>query len=154
MKELKDTVKYMISMSYKNRFIAEYQQVKIRYNKLKSMCKKWDAGVLDFTPTCSRTIYDSQLKCMKEYLDILERRAKMEDIDLSEIENVIDFKDIVDKALDKYKNMELDWWSWDDFKSYLKREIESKYSKVIDLRTQEGRDILHYARNKWENEEW
>ena len=78
----------------------------------------------------------------------------MEDIDLSEIENVIDFKEIVDKALDKYKNMELDWWSWDDFKSYLKREIESKYSKIIDLRTQEGRDILHYARNKWENEEW
>ena len=50
--------------------------------------------------------------------------------------------------------MELDWWSWDDFKSYLKREIERKYSKIIDLRTQEGRDILHYARNKWENEEW
>ena len=32
--ELKDTAKGMSSLDYKERFVAEYQQLKIRYEKL------------------------------------------------------------------------------------------------------------------------
>lgn len=41
--ELKDTVEMMNSSDYKERFRAEYQQVVIRYQKLKAMLEKWDA---------------------------------------------------------------------------------------------------------------
>ena len=38
MKELKDTITGMQSADYKERFIAEYEQTKIRYEKLKNFC--------------------------------------------------------------------------------------------------------------------
>lgn len=38
--ELKETVELMNSVDYKDRFIAEYHQVKIRYEKLKNFCNK------------------------------------------------------------------------------------------------------------------
>ena len=50
--ELKDTIEMMQSADYKERFKAEYQQTKIRYDKLHKMLVKADAGTLDFTPTC------------------------------------------------------------------------------------------------------
>lgn len=52
--ELKQTVELMNSSDYKERFKAEYYQLKIRYDKLHNMCEKWDKDELDFTPTCSR----------------------------------------------------------------------------------------------------
>ena len=78
--ELKDTIEMMTSADYKERFKAEYYQVKIRYEKLKTMCDNWDAGVLAFTPTCPRVFYDNQLEFMKGYLGILVERAKMEKV--------------------------------------------------------------------------
>ena len=48
--ELRDTYARMVSEDYKDRFIAEYCQLKIRYNKLKTMLDKWDNNELDFTP--------------------------------------------------------------------------------------------------------
>ena len=42
MKELKETVELMISTDYKERFKAEYEQAKIRFEKLKAMLDKWD----------------------------------------------------------------------------------------------------------------
>lgn len=87
--ELKDTIELMNSKDYKERFIAEYLQLKIRYNKLKSMCEKWDRNELDFEPTCSRGIYNIQLLAMITYLDVLEKRAKIEKIDLERYENQI-----------------------------------------------------------------
>ena len=39
-KELKEKVELMNSEDYKERFIAEYHQVKIRYEKLKNFCNK------------------------------------------------------------------------------------------------------------------
>lgn len=80
--ELKETISMMTSDNYKERFIAEYSQVKIRYEKLLSMIDKWEKGELSFTPTCPKEVYDIQLKAMKEYLDILVIRAKIENIDL------------------------------------------------------------------------
>ena len=81
-KELKETVAGMTSADYKERFKAEYYQLKIRYDKLNAMCKKWDAGELNFVPTCPRDIYETQLAVMNDYLAVLETRAEMENIEL------------------------------------------------------------------------
>lgn len=80
--ELKDTVELMTSDDYKERFIAEYCQVKIRYGKLKYMLERWDNGILNFTPTCPRSTYDLQISAMKDYIAILETRAVMEGVTL------------------------------------------------------------------------
>ena len=80
--ELKDTVELMTSDDYKERFIAEYCQVKILYGKLKYMLERWDNGILDFTPTCPRSTYDLQTAAMKDYIAILEARAVMEGVTL------------------------------------------------------------------------
>ena len=80
--ELKDTVELMTSDDYKERFIAEYCQVKIRYGKLKYMLERWDDGILNFTPTCPRSTYDLQISAMKDYIAILEARAVMEGVTL------------------------------------------------------------------------
>lgn len=80
--ELKQTVKLMNSKDYKERFIAEYLQLKIRYDKLLNLLIKWDNKELDFTPTCPRSIYNIQIKSMYDYLKALEERAKIENINL------------------------------------------------------------------------
>ncbi len=41
---LRDTVELMNSADYKERFIAEYQQLVIRYKGLRNMLDKWDRG--------------------------------------------------------------------------------------------------------------
>lgn len=80
--ELKNTIELMNSADYKERFKAEYLQIVVRYKKLKAMLDKWDAGKLDFTPTCPRSTYNIQIKAMTDYIAILEARAVMEGIDL------------------------------------------------------------------------
>lgn len=82
MNELKDTVEMMLSADYKERFLAEFRQLKIRYEKLRAMLDKWDNNELDFEPTCPRAIYDLQIDAMEKYLDILADRAEMEKIEL------------------------------------------------------------------------
>lgn len=80
--ELAETARMMVSSDYKERFVAEYLQTKNRFNGLLSMIEKWDAGNLPFIPTCPRETYNFQLRAMKEYLDILIVRAKIEGIEL------------------------------------------------------------------------
>lgn len=82
---LKDTINGMTSEDYKERFIAEYQQLVIRYNGLKNMLNKWDRNELPFTPTCPRSTYNMQIKAMTDYIAVLEARAVMENIDLQEV---------------------------------------------------------------------
>lgn len=72
----------MQSAEYKERFKAEYYQVLIRYQSLVGIIEAWDNGTLDFTPTCPRSIYDLQLRAMKDYIAILEARAVMENVKL------------------------------------------------------------------------
>ena len=79
---LEETKDLMCSPDYKERFKAEYYQLKIRYEKLKAMCEKWDKGELDFKPTCPRYIYRRQLDKMAGYLSILEERAELEGVEL------------------------------------------------------------------------
>lgn len=80
--ELKDTVALMESDDYKERFRGEYYQTKIRKEKLDAMLKKWDEGQLEFNPTCPREMYDDQIAGMSAYLNVLEKRAVIENVDL------------------------------------------------------------------------
>ena len=80
MTDLKKTIKLMKSEDYKERFKAEYYQTKIRYNKLHNMLVKYEAGKLDFTPTCDINILKEQAKHMGQYLYCLEVRAEIEEI--------------------------------------------------------------------------
>lgn len=82
--ELKDTIEMMQSADYKERFIAEYLQTRIRYNKLFRMCIKYKAGTLNFIPNCSLELLEEQLNAMRKYLMLLEVRAEIEGIDFFE----------------------------------------------------------------------
>jgi hypothetical protein len=82
---LVSTAMLMKSNDYKERFIAEYQQVAIRYKSLKATLAKWDNDELSFNPTCPRSIYNMQIRAMTDYIAVLEARAVMEDIKLPEV---------------------------------------------------------------------
>lgn len=82
MKELVETTHLMCSTDYRDRFLAEYWQLRIRYTKLSKMVQDWDEGNLTFTPTCPRAVYDTQLQSMYQYLDVLAERARLENIDV------------------------------------------------------------------------
>lgn len=79
---LKDTVEAMTSTDYKERFRAEYQQTKIRYDRLHELLVKYDAGKLTFEPTCGIDWLRKQAKYMGKYLYVLEVRAQLEEIEL------------------------------------------------------------------------
>lgn len=81
--ELKDTIEMMCSSDYKERFRAEYFQLKIRIEGLSNMLNKYKEGTLNFKPTCSFELLNSQLYAMKKYASALEERAVVENIDLT-----------------------------------------------------------------------
>lgn len=93
---LKDTVGMMNSSDYRERFIAEYWQTKIRYEKLKAFNNKIDAAfqTMGVCPgeegkrvempvhDCPASVLREQQSIMGNYLHILEVRAEIEGIDL------------------------------------------------------------------------
>ena len=90
---LKDTVELMTSENWKDRFVAEYRQTKIRYEKLKRLNTKIEAAEYtrgsdtDIRVTmplhdCPSYLLKDQQHFMGEYLHILEVRAAIEGIDL------------------------------------------------------------------------
>lgn len=80
---LADTIPYMNSSDYKDRFIGEYWQTRIRYDKLHDMTVRYEAGKLNFTPSCPLDLLKEQKKYMGMYLNKLEIRAVLEEIDLT-----------------------------------------------------------------------
>ena len=82
MKELKETYSLMVEEDYKKRFAAEYYQVETRLTKLEAMLEKWDKNELTFVPTCPRSLYDIQVRAMKDYKAVLETRAVIEKVEL------------------------------------------------------------------------
>ena len=84
MKELKDTIDLMLSSDYGDRFVAEYQQTKIRYEKLHAILRKYYAGKLEFPLDSPVWLLEHQLGTMRAYLDILEARSKEEKIGLED----------------------------------------------------------------------
>lgn len=84
----KDIAALTLSVDYKERFKGEYWFVKNKLDGLTALLEKWDAGKLDFTPTCPRSIYDVQTSAMREYCAILELRAVAEGVTLEGSGNV------------------------------------------------------------------
>ena len=96
--ELKDTTLLMNSDNYIERFLAEYLQTKIRYEKLKALNTKIEAAnsTICFSlegkgnhvempkHDCPENILREQQSIMGQYLHILELRAVIEGIDLEE----------------------------------------------------------------------
>ena len=68
---------------YKLRMINEYKELKEKYDKLHRMLVKYDAGKLDFIPTCPIDLLRKQASIMGQYLYVLETRAVIEDINLN-----------------------------------------------------------------------
>ena len=85
--ELKDTIELMNSSDYKERFKAEYQQTKIRYEKLKAFNNKIEASIIAGTEKpkhdCPLALLQDQQRQMGLYLKTLEIRAVIEGIDLN-----------------------------------------------------------------------
>lgn len=92
--ELKDTIEMMNSPDYRERFVAEYQQTKIRYEKLKAFNNKIEAAqmtkcypfapkqVEEPTHDCPIELLREQQSAMGNYLHTLEIRAVIEGINL------------------------------------------------------------------------
>ena len=87
----KDTVEGMLSPDYKERFKAEYQQTKIRYEKLKAFCNRIEAAIttshegkkVDMPAhDCPYELLRTQQGHMGLYLHDLEIRAVIEGIEL------------------------------------------------------------------------
>ena len=83
--ELRDTIDLMQSEHHENRFLAEYRQTKIRYEKLHRLIIKYHAGTLGFEPKCPIPLLEAQAAAMGEYLRIMEIRAEKEGLDVFEI---------------------------------------------------------------------
>lgn len=94
---LNNTIELMNSDDYRDRFKAEYLQAKIRYNRLKKFNTKIEAA---FRTECVRPdekkveipkhdcpadLLREQQRVIGEYLHILEVRAVIEGIDLTDI---------------------------------------------------------------------
>lgn len=93
MKELRETIEYMTSADYKERFKAEYWQTKIRYEKLKKFNTRIEAAdacannKISFEMPkhdCPEWILREQERVMGDYLHMLEMRALIEGVDLGE----------------------------------------------------------------------
>lgn len=84
--ELKETVEWMGSEDYRERFLAEYWQTKIRYEKLKAFINKIEVaelmGWVGPPHICPEKLLREQQRRMGEYLSILEKRAIIERIEL------------------------------------------------------------------------
>ena len=70
--------------SWEERFVKEYFELKDRTEKLGNMLSAYLADELNFTPNCSYNLLHEQYVYMKNYLDVLKRRAIIECIDLKE----------------------------------------------------------------------
>ncbi|MBR1850921.1 MAG: hypothetical protein IJ789_06070 [Bacteroidales bacterium] len=80
--DIKTITSLMQSSDYRDRMKAEYYHVQLRKTNLEAVLKLWDSNKLTFTPDCPRSIYDIQLRAMKDYMAVLETRAKIEHVEL------------------------------------------------------------------------
>jgi hypothetical protein len=82
------TVPLMLSADYKDRFVAEYRQTKIRYERLDAHCNRIEAAVrnpekVDMPPhDCDLELLREQQSAMGHYLHVLKVRAELEHIEL------------------------------------------------------------------------
>ena len=69
---------------YKLRLITEYRELKERYMKLHRTLVRWEAGTIEFVPTCPRELLKRQAEVMYQYLTVLEIRAERECVPLED----------------------------------------------------------------------
>ncbi len=79
---LRDTVDGMLSKDYKDRFRAEYFQLKIRFEKLEEIIEKAEHGELDFKLRSNLEVLKLQLEAMRAYLVMLQIRAEQEKVEI------------------------------------------------------------------------
>lgn len=79
---LDDIVELRKSADWKERFKAEYYQMKIYCNELEEVICKYNNGTLEFNPAQSIEFFSKQLDAVKQYINILEERARLEKIEL------------------------------------------------------------------------
>ena len=86
--EFEETVPLMLSDDYKARFVAEYRQTKIRYERLKKFCNRIEAAMSHPRAVempkhdCDLELLREQQRCMGCYLHTWEIRAVVEHIEL------------------------------------------------------------------------
>ena len=84
--EKENLVILMMRVRQKERFVAEYRQVKIRYEKLKNFCNKIEVETIlgkEVTKhDCPLELLREQQKYMGLYLSVLEKRALIENVEL------------------------------------------------------------------------
>lgn len=73
-----ETAVGMMSTDYRERFVAEYWQLRIRIERLSDVID----GYNRFAFVCPKSLFESQLMAMKSYKIMLEQRAKLDKIDL------------------------------------------------------------------------
>ena len=83
--QLKDTVELMTSKDWKDRFVAEYLQTKIRYEKLHKLIVKREFGKINFDTPISLESWKGQERYMGSYLYELEKQAAIHGIELPEL---------------------------------------------------------------------
>lgn len=82
--ELAKTCEGMVSPDYRERFKAEYIQLKNRYGGLRRMLDDWKDGKLSFMPSCPRNLLENQAAYMANYIMALTERAAIEEIELDD----------------------------------------------------------------------
>lgn len=82
--DLKDTVVLMNSDDYKERFKAEFWQLRQRLDKLNDMLARYNKGTLDYIPDTPILWLKQQAYAMQAYLDALSVRCDYENIDVYE----------------------------------------------------------------------
>lgn len=73
-KHLKDTVDGMLSDNYKDRLVAEYDQVQYRLGKLYDVLKEYATLELDYELDCDIEVLRCQAEAMEAYLSCLAER--------------------------------------------------------------------------------
>ena len=83
--DLFDTADLMLSLNSENRFIAEYVQLKIRYDEFCKMLVTYEANRAKSGDQPLSYLFKRQASAMEEYLHCLRLRALLEDIKLPEV---------------------------------------------------------------------
>ena len=80
--DLKDTIELMCSADWKDRFLAEYYQTKIRYEKLHKLIVRREVGKHGFDTPIPLESWKEQARHMGQYLYELEVQAVIHGIEL------------------------------------------------------------------------
>lgn len=68
---------------YKMRMVKEYQELKYRYERLCYIIQNYYLNIIEFNLNCPIELLQRQHMAMRNYLEVLEERAKIEKVDLT-----------------------------------------------------------------------